>query len=42
MITSRKRQLPDEGWLPIDRFKVGSVPGMSDALVASKKFHNLS
>ena len=26
----------DEGWLFIGRFKVGSVPGMSVALVASK------
>ena len=30
-------QLRDEGWLFIDRFEVGSVPGMSVALVASKK-----
>ena len=28
---------PDEGWLFIGRFKVGSVPGMSVALEASKK-----
>ena len=32
-----KRSYPDEGWLFIGRFKVGSVPGMSVALVASKK-----
>ena len=32
-----KRSYPDEGWLFIGRFKVGSVPGMSAALVASKK-----
>ena len=28
---------PDERWLFIGRFKVGSVPGMSVALEASKK-----
>ena len=28
---------PDEGWIFIGRFKVGSVPGMSVALEASKK-----
>ena len=32
-----KRSYPDEGWLFIGRFKVGSVPGMSVALEASKK-----
>ena len=32
-----KTQVPDEGSLFIDRIKVGSVPGMSIALVASKK-----
>ena len=32
-----KRSHPDERWLFIGRFKVGSVPGMSVALVASKK-----
>ena len=32
-----KRSYPDERWLFIGRFKVGSVPGMSVALVASKK-----
>ena len=32
-----KRCYPDEGWLFIGRFKVGSVPGMSVALEASKK-----
>ena len=30
-------QVPDEGWLFVDRFKVGSVPEMSVALEASKK-----
>ena len=30
-----KRNYPDEGWLFIGRFKVGSVPGI--ALKASKK-----
>ena len=33
---------PDEGWLFIGRFKVGSVPGMSAALEASKKYQNPS
>ena len=32
-----KRCYPDEGWIFIGRFKVGSVPGMSVALEASKK-----
>ena len=32
-----KRSYPDEGWLFIDRFKFGSVPGISFVLVASKK-----
>ena len=32
-----KTQVLDEGSLFIDRFKVGSVPGMNVALVASKK-----
>ena len=32
-----KRSYPDERWLFIGRFKVGSVPGMSVALEASKK-----
>ena len=32
-----KRSYPDEGWLFIGRFKVGSVPGISVALEASKK-----
>ena len=32
-----KRSYPDERWLFIGRFKVGSVPGMSAALEASKK-----
>ena len=31
-----KTQLSYEGWFFIDRFKVGSVPGTSVALVASK------
>ena len=33
-----KRSYPDERWLFIGRFKVGSVPGMSVTLEASKKF----
>ena len=33
----KKRSYPDERWLFIGRFKVGSVPGKSVALVASKK-----
>ena len=37
-----KRSYPDERWLFIDRFKVGSVPGMSVALEASKKYQNPS
>ena len=32
-----KRTYPDKGWLFISRFKVGSVPGMSVALEASKR-----
>ena len=32
-----KRSYPDEGWLFIGRFKVGSVPGMSVTPEASKK-----
>ena len=32
-----KRYYTDEGWLFIGRFKIGSVPGMSVALEASKK-----
>ena len=32
-----KRSYLDESWLFIGRFKVGSVPGRSVALVASKK-----
>ena len=36
-LNTEKRSYPDEGWLFIDRFKVGSVPGMSAALVKSKK-----
>ena len=37
-----KRNYPDERWLFIGRFKVGSVPGKSVALVASKKYQNPS
>ena len=33
-----KRSYPDERWLFIGRFKVGSVPGKSVALVASNKY----
>ena len=36
-IYHEKRSYPDERWLFIGRFKVGSVPGKSVALVASKK-----
>ena len=32
-----KRSYPDKRWLFIGRFKVGSVPGKSVALVVSKK-----
>ena len=32
-----KRSYPDEGWIFIGRFKVGSAPGMSVTLEASKK-----
>ena len=32
-----KRSYPDEGWLFVSRFKVGSVPGISVALKESKK-----
>ena len=32
-----KSSYPDEGWIFIGRFKVGSVPGMTVALEASKK-----
>ena len=37
-----KRCYPDEGWILIGRFKVGSVPGMSVALEASEKYQNPS
>ena len=33
----QKPSYPDERWLFIERFKVGSVPGKSVALLASKK-----
>ena len=33
----KKCSYPDEEWLFINRFKVGSAPGMSFALVVSKK-----
>ena len=33
----KKGSYPDERWLFIGRFKVGSVPGKSVALAASKK-----
>ena len=32
-----KRSYPDEGWLFIGRFNVGSIPGISNTLEASKK-----
>ena len=37
-----KRSYPDERWLFIGRFKVGSVPGKSVALVDLKKYQNPS
>ena len=37
-----KRCYPDEGWLFIGIFKLGSVPRMSVALEASKKYQNPS
>ena len=36
-LTQGKRCYPDEGWLFISKFKVGSVPGMSVTLEVSKK-----
>ena len=33
----KRRSYQVEGWLFIDRFKAGNVPGMSVALVVSKK-----
>ena len=33
----KKRSYPDERWLFINRFRVGSVPGKNVALLASKK-----
>ena len=33
----KRRSYQAEGWLFIDRFKAGNVPGMSVALVVSKK-----
>ena len=36
-LDQKKRSYPDEGWLFIGRFKVGSVPEMSVVLVVSKK-----
>ena len=36
-LNQKKRSYPDEGWIFIGRFKVGSVPGISVVLVASKK-----
>ena len=39
----KKNSYPDEGWIFIGRFKVGSVSGMSVALEASrKKYQNPS
>ena len=37
ILRQKKRSYPDEGWLFIGRFKVGSVSEMSVALAASKK-----
>ena len=36
-LDQERRSYPDERWLFIGRFKVGSAPGMSVALEASKK-----
>ena len=36
-IHHKKRSYPDERWLFVSRFKVGSAPGKNIALVASKK-----
>ena len=36
-VNQKKRNYPDEGWLFIGRFKVGSMSGISVVLVASKK-----
>ena len=41
-LDQERRSYPDERWLFIGRFKVGSVPGKSVALVASKKYQNPS
>ena len=37
ILHQKKRSYPDERWLLIGRFKVGNVPEMSVAHVASKK-----
>ena len=37
-----KRSYPDETWLFIGRFKVGSVPATNVVLEASKKYQNPS
>ena len=42
ILHQEKRSYPDERWLFIGRFKVGSVPGMSIALEASKKYQDPS
>ena len=36
-LNQKRHNYPDEGWLFIGRFKVGSVPGISVALVVSRK-----
>ena len=41
-LDQERRSYPDERWLFIGRFKVGSVPGESVALVASKNYQNPS
>ena len=41
-LNQKKRSYPDEGWLFIDRFKIGSLPGISVALESSKKDQNPS
>ena len=41
-VHQEKRSYPDETWLFIGRFKVGSVPATNVVLEASKKYQNPS
>ena len=41
-LPQEKRSYPDEGWIFIGRFKVGSVPGMSVAREAKSITHSWS